>query len=295
MVQSTIMTNQMPEHNRMPHHPAQEPPAYQDPADETAPLPPEVPADVDPADPLPLLREGCARWGLTLSPRQIQQFVTHYVELVRWNQRVNLTAITDFEDVQVKHFLDSLAALPLICQELGEPLPLTRPLHLVDVGSGAGFPGIPLKIAAPRLKLTLMDGTGKKVRFLEQLVAKLALSNTQVVQGRAEELGRQMAYRGQFDLVTARAVAPLNTLVEYLLPLCRRGGLAIMYKGPGAAQEFVEARRAIEILGGEVVRFAPVQVPYLPEQRFILLVKKVRHTPQQYPRGQGLPRKKPLM
>lgn len=252
------------------------------------------PDGFDPARHMQQLQEGAGRLGLALSPTQVAQFEVYYRELVQWNEKFNLTAITGYEEVQVKHFLDSLVALPLIAEEAGEPLPPVRPLHLVDVGTGAGFPGIPLKIAAPRLKLTLMDGTGKKVAFLREVTARLGLHNVEVVQGRAEELGRNTAYRGQFDLVTARAVAPLNTLAEYLLPLARRGGLAVVYKGASAGQEFMEARRAIELLGGETVRLAPVKVPFLGEQRFILLIKKVRPTPERYPRGQGLPRKKPL-
>lgn len=243
---------------------------------------------------LPLLEDGCRTLGVPLTALQLDQFKRYYAELLTWNRKFNLTAITDHEGVQTKHFLDSLAALPAIAEELQEPLPPQRRLHLVDVGTGAGFPGIPLKIVAPRLKLTLMDGTGKKVRFLESLVSALGLDDTHVVQGRAEELGRSTAHRGQYDLVTARAVAPLNTLVEYLLPLVRRGGYAIAYKGPSASEEFIEARKAIDTLGGEVARFAPIQVPFLSESRYAILIKKVRRTPDPYPRGQGLARRKPL-
>ena len=250
-------------------------------------------ADLD-ALSLPLLEEGCRELGIPLSAQQVDQFKRYYRELLHWNQKFNLTAITDHDGVQTKHFLDSLVALPLIAEELQEALPPKRRLHLVDVGAGAGFPGVPLKIAAPRLKLTLMDGTGKKVRFLESLVDALHLDNARVVQGRAEELGRATAHRGQYDLVAARAVAPLNTLVEYLLPLVRREGLAVIYKGPSAPEEYVDARQAIETLGGDTVRFAPVQAPFLAEQRYILLIKKVRRTPDPYPRGQGLARRKPL-
>ena len=252
------------------------------------------PAD-EPSDlSLPLLEDGCRTLGIPLSADQLGQFQSYYAELVKWNSKFNLTAITDRDGVQTKHFLDSLAALPVLCEELEEPLPPQRRLHLVDVGTGAGFPGVPLKIVAPRLKLTLMDGTGKKIRFLENLAAALRLDNTHVVQGRAEELGRSTAHRGQYDVVTARAVAPLNTLVEYLLPLVRRDGYAVVYKGPSAPEEFVDARKAIDLLGGEVTRFAPVQVPHLSESRFVVLIKKVRRTPDSYPRGQGLARKKPL-
>lgn len=243
---------------------------------------------------LPLLRVGAERLGLPLNNAQVRQFEAYLRLLVEWNQRFNLTAITEYDDVQIKHFLDCLAGWPVVLEELGATHPLTRPLHLADIGTGAGFPGLPLKIVAPRLKLTLVDGTGKKVQYLRQVVETLALRAVDVVQGRAEELGHNNAFRGQFDLVTARAVAPMNTLAEYLLPLVRRGGYAVIYKGAAAAQEFVEARMAIEQLGGETTRMAPVQVPLLEESRFVLLIKKVRPTPAQFPRSQGLARKKPL-
>ena len=241
-----------------------------------------------------LLRAGCRALGMPLSDLQVEQFELYFRHLVEWNERFNLTAITGYEEVQTKRFLSTISGWPVIVQELGLSTPLTRPLHLVDVGTGAGFPGIPLKIMAPRLKLTLMDGTGKKVSFLQQLSVVLELNNVEVVQARAEEMGQQTRFRGQFDLVTARAVAPLNILVEYLLPLVRRDGYAVIYKGPSAAQEFVEARKAIELLGGETTRMAPVTVPLLEEKRFILLIRKTKPTPALYPRGQGLARKKPL-
>lgn len=252
------------------------------------------PSDFDPSIHLTQLQTGCRKLGIDLDSHQLAQFERYARDLAIWNEKFNLTAITDYGEIQVKHFLDCLAALPLIAEEVGESLPLETSRHLLDVGSGAGFPGIPLKIAAPRLKLTLMDGTGKKILFLQEMVARLQLAQVELVQGRAEEMGRSPSYRGQFDLVTARAVAPLSTLAEYLLPLVRRGGLAVVYKGAGAPQEFIEARKAIDLLGGETVRLAPVQVPLLGEQRFILLIKKVNPTPERYPRGQGLARKKPI-
>jgi len=253
-----------------------------------------VPEDFDPTQQLQSLQAGSADLGINLSTLQLAQFPRYYEESVQWNAKCNLTAIADYQDVQVKHCLDCLAALPLIAEEVGESLPLTTPRHLLDVGTGAGFPGIPLRLAAPRLKLTLMDGTGKKVRFLQAVTATLGLQNVEVVQGRAEEMGRLNSHRGQYDLVTARAVAPLATLAEYLLPFVRRGGFAVVYKGPSAPQEYIEAGNAIGLLGGETVRLAPVRVPLLDEQRFVLLIKKVRPTPERYPRGQGLPRKQPL-
>ena len=243
---------------------------------------------------LTLLQQGAAQIGVALSAAQLTQFEAYYQLLVEWNQKFNLTSIVEHNDVQSKHFLDSLVGLPVWAGELGESLPLQRPLRCVDVGSGAGFPGIPLKIAAPALSWTLMDGTGKKVTFLRHVIAALGLPDIEVVQGRAEELGRNSSYREQFDLVTARAVAPLNALVEYLLPLARRQGLVMIYKGAGVAEEFIAARKAISLLGGETVRMTPVQVPFLEEQRFIVLIRKVQATPNIYPRGQGLARKKPL-
>lgn len=241
-----------------------------------------------------LLRAGARRLGIPLSDEQVEQFDIYSRTLAEWNERLNLTAITGYDEAQVKHFLDCLAGWPVVEEELGFKDKPLRPLHLVDVGTGAGFPGVPLKIAAPRLKLTLMDGTGKKVTFLRHLVEQLGLQNVAVVQGRAEELGHQTAYRGQFDLVAARAVAPLNTLAEYLLPLARKDALVVIYKGANVAAEFMEARKAIETLGGETVRLAPVSVPFLDEKRFVMLIRKVRPTPGQYPRAQGLARKKPL-
>lgn len=240
------------------------------------------------------LESGSQQLGLALSQRQIEQFEQFYSMLTEWNQKMNLTTITERREVQVKHFLDSLVGLPILAEEMGESLPLQSHLHAIDVGSGAGFPGVPLKIAWPELHLTLLDGTGKKVRFLKALVAELELDNVQVVQGRAEEIGRRPPHREGFDLVTARAVARLNTLVEYLLPLCRVGGNLLIYKGPSANEEFIEARKAIELLGGETRRFAPVEVPHLDEERRILLIHKSHATKETYPRQRGLPRKEPL-
>ncbi len=242
---------------------------------------------------LPLLVAGCQTLGLPLTTTQVAQFAQFYRALVAGNKQFNLTAITDYDEVQTKHFLDSLAGLSLLRQQWGADA--TRPRRCLDVGSGAGFPGVPLKIAWPALQWTLLDSTGKKVNFLRQLVADLHLVEVEVVQGRAEELGRQAAFREQFDLVTARAVAPLNSLVEYLLPLTRRQGLVLIYKGASALQELREAERAITILGGEVRQFSAGNVPFLDEQRHLLLIQKVRPTPVLYPRGQGLARKKPLI
>jgi len=185
-------------------------------------------------------------------------------------------------------------SLPIIVAELGETMPPLARLSCMDVGTGAGLPGIPLRLVAPAWQWTLLDGTGKKIIFLEHVIAKLALTNVDVLQGRAEEIGRDHHHRSAYDLVTARAVAPLVTLVEYILPLVKVNGYAVIYKGAGTPQEFMVARKAIQTLGGEASRMVPVQVPFLDEQRFIIVIKKVRQTPNLYPRGQGLARKKPI-
>lgn len=255
----------------------------------------QMPAiNVDALPPLDLLVTGCRGLGVPLSDTQIEQFQRYYAALIEWNKLFNLTSITELDDVQNKHFLDSIMGLPILAETLGEALPLRRALHAIDVGTGAGFPGVVLKIMWPNLRLTLLDGTGKKIRFLTELVKFLGLENVRVVQGRAEEVGRNESFRGQFDLVTARAVAPLNTLAEYLLPLARRDGYVLAYKGPSLPLEFMEARKAVDLLGGEVERMAPVTLPNTDEERFLLLIRKVSRTPITYPRGQGLPKKKPL-
>lgn len=261
--------------------------AVASPADETT-------LSVAVEEPLDLLEAGARELGIPLSPAQLRQFAHYYQLLITWNKKFNLTGITARDEVQTKHFLDSLVSLPILAEEYHETIPPQATWRCIDIGSGAGFPGIPLKIAAPNLQWVLLDGTGKKITFLRQVVDELKLAGVDVVQGRAEEVGRNQRYRAQFDIVTARAVAPLNTLVEYLLPIAAPNGLVVIYKGGGAPQEFIDARKAIQTLGGETVRMAPVEVPFLEEQRFILLIKKVRATPNLYPRGQGLARKKPL-
>jgi len=252
-----------------------------------------------------ILSAGAKALGLPLTEQQVVQFQRYYDLLTDWNQRLNLTRIVTPEAVQTGHFLDSIAVLPLLADLVtpaDETVPesekigalLSKSMHAIDVGSGAGFPGIPLAILWPQLKLTLLDGTAKKVRFLQEVITQLALPRVQAIQGRAEEDGRTSTHRGQYDLVVARALAPLPTLVEYLLPFCRRDGFVLAYKGPAVREELPPALPAITLLGGEVVRLAPLHVPGLARERFILVLKKVQRTPPAYPRGGGKPRKQPL-
>ncbi len=225
--------------------------------------------------------------GLELTPEQLRSFQTYAVDLIEWNRRVNLTAITDPHGIEIKHFLDSLTALLAIRPDAG--------IRVVDVGTGAGFPGIPLKIVCPGIELVLLESVGKKVRFLEHIVRKLGLTGVDVVRARAEEMGRDPQYREQFDLVIARAVAWMPVLVEYLLPLCKIGGHCLAYKGENAHAEVLEAEGALRVLGGRVVKVIPVELPGVTETRHLVLVAKEARSPGKYPRRPGIPSKRPIL
>lgn len=234
--------------------------------------------------------------GVNLTPAHLAAFQTYGDELLEWNRQFNLTAVTDPEQVQTRHFLDSLALIPALAGHEGISVPalLSRNLRMVDVGAGAGFPGLALRIVWPRARLSLIEATGKKVRFLEHVSQKLGLGDVKLIQGRAEELGLKEPYRAGYDLVLARAVASLPTLVEYLLPLARRGGQVVAYKGSAAHEEAMCAEQAIRTLGGRLTKLIPVEIPGLVETRVLVLIDKVAQTPDGYPRGRGLPRKHPL-
>ena len=237
------------------------------------------------------LIEGAKGLGLRLTAAQQAAFQLYYEDLVAWNQRFNLTAITEYEQVQIRHFLDSLSCL--LAEETRQALnqPQSR---LLDVGTGAGFPGIPLKLVCPDARLTLLEATGKKVGFLEHVVAHLNLQQVTVIKGRAEELAHEPAHREQYNLVLARAVAELPVVVEYTLPFCRLGGWVVAQKGEAGAAEAWTARRAITLLGGELRRVAPVELPGLPEDRSLVIIQKTTPTPETFPRRPGIPSKRPL-
>jgi 16S rRNA (guanine527-N7)-methyltransferase len=249
-----------------------------------------------------LLLKGAQQLGLNLTNEHLQAFQVYYEELVAWNAKFNLTAITEYEQVQVRHFLDSLScARALVGTEYllptaarGTGLRLVRPITCVDVGSGAGFPGLPLKIVLPRLRLTLLEATGKKATFLERIVERLGLEEVKVIKGRAEELGRMGGHREYYELVLARAVAELPALAEYLLPLCRLGGLCIAQKGAQAQVEVASAQTALSILGGSLRRVIPVELTGLAEARHLVVLEKTARTPEKYPRRSGIPTKHPL-
>lgn len=237
------------------------------------------------------LIEGAKALNLRLTDRQLAAFQRYYEELVAWNERFNLTAITEFEPVQIRHFLDSLSCL--LAEETRRAL--NRPVaRAIDVGSGAGFPGIPLKIVCPGLRLTLLEATGKKVSFLAHVVEQLGLQRVMALHARAEDLAHDPAHREGYDLALARAVAELPVVAEYTLPFCKVGGWLVAQKGEAGAAEAWRAEAAIQLLGGELRRVLHVELPGLPEDRSLVVVEKVSPTPKKYPRRAGIPGKRPL-
>lgn len=232
---------------------------------------------------------GTRELGFKLSDSHLAAFEVCYRELVDWNRRFNLTAITDWDGVLVRHFLDSLSCLKALPRA-----ELTGGARVIDVGAGAGFPGLALKIVCPGMRLTLLEATRKKVTFLEHMVRVLELKDVEVVHGRAETLGHDTLHREQYDWALARAVAEMPTLAEYLLPLVRVGGAALAQKGEDAAAEVQEAEAAIMTLGGRVRQLVPVELRGLAETRYLVVTDKVAATPEKYPRRPGMPRKSPI-
>lgn len=222
--------------------------------------------------------------GLSFTDKQLQQFNRYYEMLVETNKVMNLTAITEPDEVAVKHMIDSLLAYD----------DSFKGKTLADVGTGAGFPGIPLKIYCPELNVVLIDSLGKRLKFLQNVIAELELENICCEHMRAEDAGKNKAHREKYDLVTARAVARLSVLSEYCLPLVKKGGLFIALKGSKFAEEIEEGRAALKILGGKLLSSEQVKLPGLDDGRAIVKIAKIKSTPAQYPRKAGTPEKEPL-
>lgn len=224
--------------------------------------------------------------SIVLNDKQTQQFEQYYNILVEWNKVMNLTAITEYEEVVEKHFLDSLTIVDAINMEKIETL--------IDVGTGAGFPGIPLKIAFPHLKVTLLDSLNKRIKFLNEVIDLLELDDIKTIHGRAEDYAKQAEYREQYDICVSRAVANLATLSEYCLPYVKVDGLFVPYKSGEIDEELKSSEKAVSILGGKVEEVVKFQLPGTDIGRSFVKIHKIKETKKKYPRKAGMPTKEPL-
>ncbi|MCI9239393.1 16S rRNA (guanine(527)-N(7))-methyltransferase RsmG [Lachnospiraceae bacterium 50-23] len=233
-----------------------------------------------------LLESKAKELSLTFSERQIKQFEDYYRILIEWNHVMNLTAITEYEEVVEKHFIDSLSIINAV--------DFSEIFNIIDIGTGAGFPGIPLKIAFPDINITLLDSLNKRVKFLNEVIEQLGLNNINAIHGRAEDYAKQKEYREQYDLCVSRAVANLSTLSEYCLPYVKINGLFIPYKSGDIDVELEKSEHAVSILGGVVSDVIRFQLPGTDIGRSFVKIKKIKSTGKKYPRKAGLPSKEPL-
>ena len=224
--------------------------------------------------------------GITLTDIQKQQFFKFYELLVEWNKVMNLTGITEYEEVNEKHFVDSLSIVKAI--------DINKVETLIDVGTGAGFPGIPLKIAFPHLKVVLLDSLNKRIKFLDTVINELELDNIKTIHGRAEDFAKQSAYREQFDLCVSRAVANLATLSEYCIAYVNKEGLFVPYKSGEIEEEIEQSKKAVHVLGGKIMDVVKFRLPGTEIGRSFVIIKKMRNTAKKYPRKAGLPSKEPI-
>lgn len=232
--------------------------------------------------------DGLHNLGITLSKKQTEQFFRYYELLIEWNKMVNLTAITEMDDVITKHFVDSLSLIKVI-PDAGD-----KKLEMIDVGTGAGFPGIPLKIAFPQLEITLLDSLNKRVKFLNEVIAQLELSGIRAVHGRAEDFGRDEKYRERYDYCVSRAVANMAPLSEYCLPYVKVGGAFISYKSGKAEEELESSKTAVKKLGGNIREVNRFLLPGTDAERVLVVIEKIKTTEKKYPRKAGIPAKEPL-
>jgi 16S rRNA (guanine527-N7)-methyltransferase len=236
------------------------------------------------------LIEGAGKLGIEFNARQVKQFELYYRELIEWNKKMNLTALTDYSSVQVKHFLDSLTVTLALPEEETE-----RPdFDIIDIGTGAGFPGVPLKILLSQPKLVLIEPTTKKTAFLRHIIDKLELENIEISNSRAEEAAHLSPYREQFALVLSRAVASLPALVELTLPFCRIGGRFIAQKKGDIDEEVNRAKKAIATLGGKLNQIKKIELDEFDDARYLVIIDKIHPTPNKYPRRLGLPKRRPI-
>lgn len=232
----------------------------------------------------------CARkLGVDLNPAQLEQFVVYYTELIDWNNRFNLTGITEYDAVQLKHFCDSLTVVLAF-----KPSDTRKNSKIIDIGAGAGFPGVPLKIVFPEIRLTLLEATAKKAVFLQHLTEKLGLTDVEIITARAEEAAHEMQYREKFDVVLSRAVSPLPSLAELCLPFCAVGSRFIAHKKGDISDEVKQSVKAIRVMGGVLLEVKKIELEELADDRCLVVIDKVSPTPPKYPRNPGIPAKNPI-
>lgn len=240
-------------------------------------------------DGLNLFYEGLEELDIKLSNEQIEQFVKFYEMLVEKNKVMNLTGITEFEEVIVKHFIDSLALVKVIDKDK-----LLDDISIIDIGTGAGFPGIPLKIAFPEIKITLLDSLNKRINFLKEVSEELGFENIEFIHGRSEDFGRNPQYREKFDICVSRAVANLATLSEFCVPFVKVGGSFVSYKAGDCGEEVGVSIKAVEKMGGKITNQLEYVVPTSDLNRVLLMIKKEKATPKSFPRKAGTPAKEPI-
>ena len=233
-----------------------------------------------------ILEQKLGELGIKQDQNQLERFHKFYQLLIEWNKVMNLTGITEYEDVVEKHFVDSLSIIKAI--------DLSRIHTVIDVGTGAGFPGIPLKIAFPHLRVVLLDSLNKRIKFMDEVISQLGLTEIRTIHGRAEEYARKEEYREQFDLCVSRAVANLSTLSEYCLPYIQVGGIFVPYKSGEIDDEVEQSKKAVRILGGNIKEVMKFELPGTDIHRSFVLIHKEQHTQKKYPRKAGIPAKEPL-
>jgi len=236
-----------------------------------------------------ILIDGCQKMGININNEQIRKFSRYLELLVQWNQKINLTSLKTPQEIIIKHFLDSISCVKVINKYIN-----TEGISVIDVGTGAGFPGIPIKIICPSIRLFLLEARNKKTIFLEKVTEEINFQKVKILNGRAETFGKSVDYREKYDIVVSRAVAHLNVLTEYCLPLVRVGGLFVAQKGRSYKKETEKSLKTIQVLGGELIGVENVRIPFIDQERHLLLIKKIKGTPSKYPRKEGFPQKRPL-
>ncbi|GAG69080.1 unnamed protein product [marine sediment metagenome] len=236
-----------------------------------------------------ILIDGARKMGINLHKEQIKKFSRYLELLVQWNQKINLTSLKTPQEIIIKHFLDSISCIKVINKYID-----TEGISVIDVGAGAGFPGIPIKTICPSIRLSLLEVRKKKTLFLEKVTEEMNFRQVKILNGRAETFGKEADHREKYDIAISRAVARLNVLSEYCLPLVRVGGLFIAQKGRSYMEETEKSLKTIRFLGGELIGVENIRIPFINQERHLLVIKKTKGTPSEYPRKVGLPQKRPL-